>query len=58
MGMKRTMLMLALLVLAPVGSVWSSVNSHCCGAGVKPYAHGCSSVAWEGGGQETGASLN
>lgn len=55
---KHTVQILAVLAWAPLGSVWSSVKSHCCGAAVEPYALGCRSVAWEGERQETGALLN
>lgn len=60
LGMKKknTVQIPALLALDLVGSIWSSVNSHCCGAGVPPYAHGCESVAWDEERQETRASLN
>lgn len=36
----------------------SSVNNHCCGAAVQPYAYGCGSMASEEERQETGDSLN
>lgn len=51
--------MLILVVLSNIQYFeGSSVNNHCCGAAVQPYAYGCGSMASEEERQETGDSLN